>query len=116
MGPYGSVCAHFIKMEKVPDVAPNGARMICLRPIQILPTFFVRTDLDFENSICVFVFGIPNFWILRSPDFQRPGLGLWPGLGFGPWAYSNLPSCTVAARGPCSASEECATVLAFTAN
>ena len=59
-------------MEKLPGMAPNGARKVFFQLIQTLPTFW--GDMDWGEIF----FGIPNFWISRFLDFQnlvRAGLG-----------------------------------------
>ena len=53
-----------------------GREVFFFRLIQTLPTFFGRTDLDFENFYLKKC--IPNSQISRSPEIW-PGLGL-PGL------------------------------------
>ena len=59
-------------MEKLPEMAPNGARN-CFSPTNPkLANIFDRTDIEFENGNFV-----DSFWF---PDFQT-GPGLWASLG-----------------------------------
>ena len=68
-------------MEKLPQMAPNGAGRIFFPTNPDLADILGRTDLDLEKFL-FFIFWIPNFWISRSPDFQNlaPGQAWeWPG-------------------------------------
>ena len=59
-------------MEKLPQMAPNGARRICFPTNPDLADILGRTDLDFEN-VDVFDFLNPkflDFQVPRSPNSQ----------------------------------------------
>merc|ERR1711965_310637 len=84
-------------------MAPTGAGKIFFWLIQALPTFWAERIWILGNFIFP-IFGIPNCWISRSPDFQNLA---WagPGLGLG-WiaaAYQPIRSfaCTANSRKQC---------------
>ena len=69
-------------MEKMPRMAPNGARRIFVPTNPDLANILGRTDLNFENTYFFHFLDpkfldfqvprSPNFWISRSPDLQIP--------------------------------------------
>ena len=68
-------------MNKLPEIAPNGARRICFLLIQTLPTFgaeciwvsrFFFLDFLDPTFLDVQVPRSPNSQISRFPDFQTP--------------------------------------------
>ena len=69
-------------MEKMPGMAPNGARRIFVPTNPDLADILGRTDLNFENFYFFHFLGpkfldfqvpiSPNFWISRPPDLQIP--------------------------------------------
>ena len=76
---------------RLPQMGPRG--FFATNPD--LADILGRTDLDFENFICLIVWtpnfwisNFRNFWISRSQDFQIPRLRPGPGLGGGVLEHS----------------------------
>ena len=73
----------FWPMDKLPEMAANGARRICFLIIQTWPTFWATWILILRTFMCWDFCWIRDFQISKSLDFQIPGS--WnqvPGYGW----------------------------------
>ena len=74
-------------MEKLPEIAPNGARRFCFLLVETLPTIWaehiwILRIVFFLDLLNPKKSGSPGS---RFPNFQKSGLGqAWAGLGLGP--------------------------------
>ena len=73
-------------MEKMASDGPKWGQEDFFPTNPDLADILGRTDLNFANFIFL-TFWTPHFWISRSPDFQKSGLGRASALARA-WAWA----------------------------